>query len=115
MLPTPSLAAGVVVADAVAVASIMVAEGQRPAPARKQFVSNVDNMKEAFYATGAFNQDISGWDVSNVRVMTKMFYNAQAFYQDLSGWDVSNVTQYSNFGTDASEDSDWPPSLWPNF
>lgn len=78
-------------------------------------VSNVDNMKEAFYAAADFNQDISGWDVSNVRVMTKMFYAANSFYQDLSGWDVSNVTQYRNFGTDGSEDSDWPSSMWPNF
>lgn len=78
-------------------------------------VSNVEVMIETFYAAVSFNQNISGWDVSNVWNMTGMFYAAWAFYQDLSGWDVSNVIQYSNFGSDYSEDADWPTSMWPNF
>ena len=53
---------------------------------------NVTNMSYMFNGAGAFNSDISSWDVSNVTNMNNMFRNAEAFNQDLSSWDVSNVT-----------------------
>jgi surface protein len=44
---------------------------------------------------GAFNADISKWDVSNVTDMSYMFYGADSFKQDISSWNVSKVTDMS--------------------
>ena len=44
-----------------------------------------------FYGAGAFNGDLSKWDVSRLKDMTHMFYNAYSFNGDLSKWDVSSV------------------------
>jgi bacterial surface protein 26-residue repeat len=55
-------------------------------------VSQVTDMREAFYGRTNFNGDIGKWDVSNVINMFYMFRDAIDFNQDLSSWDVSNVT-----------------------
>ena len=54
-------------------------------------------MSGMFTGAGAFNQDISKWDVSNVTDMKEMFALTVMFNQDLSGWDVSKVTDCMNF------------------
>jgi surface protein len=58
--------------------------------------SNILDMKEMFFDTDAFNQDIGNWDVSNVTDMSGMFFATDAFNQDISSWDVSNVTDMSS-------------------
>ena len=55
-------------------------------------VSQVTNMREAFYGRTNFNGDIGKWDVSNVINMMDMFRDAIDFNQDIGSWDVSNVT-----------------------
>jgi len=55
--------------------------------------STVLDMSGLFYLTyGAFNQDISSWDVSNVTTMADMFFFAMGFNQDIGNWNVENVT-----------------------
>ena len=54
-------------------------------------MSKVTNMNSMFYEAGAFNQDISRWDVSKVTNMNGMFVYTN-FNQDISSWDVSKVT-----------------------
>ena len=51
---------------------------------------------------GAFNQDISSWDVSKVTDMNHMFNGASSFNQDLSSWDVNNVTDMAYMFSGAS-------------
>ena len=55
-------------------------------------LSRVTGMSGMFAETGAFNGDISDWDVSSVRDMNRMFSRAASFNQHLDGWDVSKVT-----------------------
>ena len=55
-------------------------------------LSRVTGMSGMFAETGAFNGDISDWDVSSVRDMNRMFSRANSFNQPLDGWDVSKVT-----------------------
>ena len=55
-------------------------------------VSQVTNMFGMFEFNTAFNQDISDWNVSKVTDMRSMFYRATAFNQDISDWNVSKVT-----------------------
>ena len=64
--------------------------------------STVTSLYSAFQDCGAFNQDISGWDVSAVIVMDSTFRSASAFNQDISGWDVSAVTDMSNMFSNAT-------------
>ena len=49
-------------------------------------VSNVTDMKDIFFRSYSFNQDISSWDVSNVTGMIGMFYDASLFNHDISVW-----------------------------
>lgn len=57
-------------------------------------VSSVTDLSYAFSNADAFNQDISGWDVSSVTDMRRLFYNAELFNQNIGGWDVSNVEDF---------------------
>merc|ERR1711971_1196925 len=45
-----------------------------------------------FSEAGAFNQDLSKWNVARVTGMRYMFAQANAFNQDLSKWNVGRVT-----------------------
>jgi len=53
--------------------------------------STVTDMTLMFYATSAFNQDISGWIMGAVTSTVNMFNNAGAFNQPIGLWDVSSV------------------------
>ncbi len=56
-------------------------------------VSSVTDMSNAFNGAAAFTgAGLSSWDTSSVTDMDGMFHGAAAFDADLSGWDVSNVT-----------------------
>lgn len=59
-------------------------------------LSQVTDMSEMFFQSGAFNGDLSGWDVSNVTNMHKMFFQCEQFNQDISNWNVGNVTDMSH-------------------
>lgn len=59
-------------------------------------VGDVTDMSFAFEQTTAFNRDISGWDTSLVDTMTFMFHQAQAFNQPIGSWNVSSVKNFSN-------------------
>ncbi|MDG1731093.1 MAG: BspA family leucine-rich repeat surface protein, partial [Algibacter sp.] len=63
----------------------------------------VTNMKEMFFFSGSFNQDISGWQVSNVENMNHMFYVAREFNANISGWDMSSVTDMGGMFNSAFE------------
>ena len=52
----------------------------------------ITDMTSMFKDSGAFNEDISAWDVSSVTDMSVMFQGAAVFNQDISSWDVSSVT-----------------------
>ena len=58
-------------------------------------ITNMDNLFNASgltgYNLGAFNGDISKWDVSKVTNMGSMFSGATSFNKDISAWDVSQV------------------------
>ena len=54
-------------------------------------LSRVTGMSGMFAETGAFNGDISDWDVSSVTDMNRMFARATSFNHDLNDWDVSKV------------------------
>ena len=55
-------------------------------------VSKVTSMRYMFKDATSFNADISNWDVSRVRNMYRMFSDAESFNCDISNWDVSRVT-----------------------
>ena len=38
--------------------------------------TNITIMKQLFYDTNNFNEDLSHWNVSNVKDMTEMFYGS---------------------------------------
>ena len=79
-----------------------------PQNAATTCTSGITNMDNLFYEQGAFNANISSWDVSQVTSMNQIFYGANNFNQDLSYWDVSNVTSMAymftltNFNQDIS-------------
>lgn len=50
------------------------------------------NMEFMFSNAGAFNQDISSWNMSKVTSTLYMFLNAFAFNQDIGLWNMSNVS-----------------------
>ena len=58
-------------------------------------VSGATDMSHMFAAATAFNGNLSGWDVSQVTDMTGMFYGASSFNGNLSGWNVSQVDDMS--------------------
>merc|ERR1719203_1628104 len=55
-----------------------------------------------FLGAGAFNGNLSRWNVSSVTNMRSMFNGAKAFNSDISGWDVSLVTGMGGMFNDAS-------------
>ena len=59
-------------------------------------LSQVTDMSRMFNRAGAFNQNISNWDVSSVTNMSNMFNWAIVFNQDISSWNVSSVTDMSD-------------------
>jgi len=65
----------------------------------------VTDMSRMFTSTGAFNGNISAWNVGNVMNMQTMFSAAASFNRNISGWDVRNVTRgrmssmFANSGT----------------
>tara|TARA_R100000789_G_scaffold5657_1_gene9710 strand:- start:3925 stop:8625 length:4701 start_codon:yes stop_codon:yes gene_type:complete len=61
-------------------------------------VSNVTNFDELFYLNVLFNQDISGWNTSAATTMVDMLDGnpSGAFNQNISSWDIADVT---DFGT----------------
>jgi hypothetical protein len=61
-------------------------------------VSRVTNMGRMFSGAGAFNHDISRWDVRD------MFRGAAEFNQNISRWDASKVLEaYCPFMTETSK------------
>merc|ERR1712096_488186 len=59
-------------------------------------------MYEMFVLAGAFNGDVSSWDVSRVTTMRDMFSSAYDFNGDVSSWDVSRVTDMQDMFRSAS-------------
>ena len=57
-------------------------------------------MQWLFTEAGAFNRDISNWDVSKVTNMIAMFKEANAFNQDISDWNVSSATMMTDMFQD---------------
>ena len=64
-------------------------------------VASVTDMSYMFTGT-PFNGDISEWDVSIVTTMKGMFIEAKSFNGDISKWDVSRVTDMSSLFQGAS-------------
>jgi surface protein len=73
----------------------------------------VSNLKDMFYGTTSFNQDLSQWDISNVTNIEFMFFQS-AFNSDISGWNTSQVTNMQNMfnaATNFNQDiSQWDTS-----
>ena len=44
-----------------------------------------------FNGAGAFNGNISAWNVDAVTSMYAVFYNAASFNRDLTAWDVGSI------------------------
>ena len=63
-------------------------------------VSRVENMSGMFAAV-PFNQDISSWNVVNVKDMSRMFNVTANFNQPLNNWQVDNVADMSYMFGDA--------------
>ena len=49
-----------------------------------------------FFATYAFNQDISSLNTAAVTNMAQMFFGS-GFNQNIGSWNVANVTNFTNF------------------
>jgi len=80
-------------------------------------LSNVGDFYGTFWGAGAFNQDISNWDVSGHTAntgMQKMFQDATAFDQDISGWDVSNTPSLPT-DFDANTSANWTIDRKPSW
>lgn len=67
--------------------------------------ANVTNVASMLSATGAFNQDISGWDISRVTNLASMFRSSR-FNGDISRWDTSSVTNMSSMFVGAGFNQD---------
>ncbi len=50
------------------------------------------NLKGMFFKCGAFNTDISGWNVSSVESLSNFLAGCTQFSHNIARWDVSNVT-----------------------
>ena len=69
------------------------------------------SLSSMFNNAGAFNQDISAWDVSGVTNMGSMFSQAQSFNQDISGWNTGSVTSMAGMFNGAGSFSQ-PIGTW---
>ncbi|MDA8932694.1 BspA family leucine-rich repeat surface protein [Candidatus Pelagibacter ubique] len=65
-------------------------------------VSHLNNLSEAFFNQGSFNQDISSWNTSNVTDMTSMFLRATIFNKNIGSWDTSRVESMINMFSNTS-------------
>ncbi|MCG8700076.1 MAG: DUF285 domain-containing protein, partial [Bacteroidales bacterium] len=80
-------------------------------------LSKVTSMESMFYEFGAFNADISNWDVSTVSIFSKTF-SGTTFNQDISNWDMSNATNLQGMfktSTFNKDISNWDVSNVRNF